>query len=120
MGCDVHANIEFEEWPGKERPWLEFAELHLWRNYRVFGYMAGIRGAGPAVTEPRGFPPDIYAEPTGDHTPSWLATWEFRQALEKAEAEFPGVSSDYWAALLAMEEIERRGKRCRLVFNFDS
>ena len=121
MGCDVHASIEFEAWPGQERAWDRYADLSLWRNYNVFGFMAGVRGDGPAVVEPRGFPPDMASEPTGDHTPCWLTTQEFRKALELADPKFPGTSYDYWATLAAMEEIERRGgKRCRLVFNFDS
>jgi hypothetical protein len=58
MGCDIHAYIEYQT--NKEihpNNWWKVADLHLLRNYAMFGLMAGVRG-GDALIEPRGYPMD--------------------------------------------------------------
>lgn len=58
MGCDIHAYIEYQA--NKEHHpdhWWMMADLHLMRNYAMFGLMAGVR-RGAALIEPRGYPMD--------------------------------------------------------------
>lgn len=60
MGCDIHAYIDMDaEWSRQgERPFADhFGHVRIERNYELFGLLAGVRGVGPAVVEPRGIPP---------------------------------------------------------------
>lgn len=102
MGCDIHsvaidANgkpINGGKWAdGKsanpDHEWLDGeGEPFGWRNYGVFGFLAGVRnysGVTP-ISEPRGLPDDLepgasddYWEDEcwlGDHSHSWLSVAE--------------------------------------------
>lgn len=57
MGCDIHAYIEFD--PGwKEPTWLHYGRAFFWRNYELFGRMAGVRYTEVQHIKPKGFPTD--------------------------------------------------------------
>ena len=56
MGCDIHGYIESR--PNLEHNqnyWHKDADLHLGRNYAMFGFLAGVRGLNEPIVEPRGF-----------------------------------------------------------------
>ena len=58
MGCDIHAYIESQPHK-KDHPdywWLD-AELHVLRDYTMFGILAGVRGGVPLYA-PRGWDKD--------------------------------------------------------------
>ena len=76
MGCDIHLHIEIKmdgKWEHYANPWVD-------RCYALFGVMAGVRGDGPAIVEPKGLPEDMSIITRADyemmerdaHTPSWL------------------------------------------------
>lgn len=97
MGTDIHciaidANgkpIEGGKWADGKDNDLEFGhgdgEPFGWRNYGVFGFLAGVRnysGIAP-ISEPRGLPPEFsdYCSyegefDLGDHSFSWLSVAE--------------------------------------------
>lgn len=56
MGCDIHAYIDYDT-PGENPTGLvsHLCEINLWRNYYLFGLLAGVRSGG-AMFEPRGLP----------------------------------------------------------------
>lgn len=50
------------------------------------------------------------------HSHSWCSPQELRAVLES----LPDEPVTYWALLAMLEEVERRGKRARIVFWFDN
>ena len=76
MGCDIHMHIEIR-YNGK---WVHYACPSIDRNYTLFGIMAGVRGEGPAIVEPKGVPNNMSVvtrlswEKWGPdaHTASWF------------------------------------------------
>jgi len=102
MGCDIHMWVERLESDGL---WhlVPDAKVFKGRNYRLFGWLAGVRGDGPPIAEPRGWPSDMSSElraflgpdhegpdyqvadkrlgMPGDHTPSYLTIAEIQQAF---------------------------------------
>lgn len=55
------------------------------------------------------------------HTPSWLSTEEFAQAIERTEKQRGGkVRANAHAALAAMQAFENNGLKARIVFWFDN
>lgn len=91
MGCDIHLHIEVMV-GGK---WEHYAAPNVGRWYKLFGIMAGVRGDGPAIVAPKGFPNDaseltkILRKDYGSdgHTDSWLDHNEI-MALEGILAEW--------------------------------
>lgn len=63
-------------------------EWFFCRDYRAFGYIAGVRG-GPPVVEPRGWPPDLgeFQEDLENwaHTPTWFNGEEFDELVEERD-----------------------------------
>ena len=72
MGCDIHCFIEFNEYDeedGKDGDWRPFGgEIHLGREYDVFGHIAGVRTSYVPVVPPRGFPSDAAYESVAANT----------------------------------------------------
>lgn len=61
MGCDIHGLVEYRRRTGDEyqRRWRTLIrDGYLPRDYYLFGKLAGVRGDGPPVAAPRGFPDD--------------------------------------------------------------
>ena len=62
MGCDIHLHIETrrKKRANDELIWFPFGgEFRLWRNYDLFGRLAGVRSATPALVKARGIPDDL-------------------------------------------------------------
>lgn len=62
MGCDIHCYVEYRNPPNPATPdeqsyWGGFPRINPGRDYQLFGYIAGVRGEGPALVELRGLPP---------------------------------------------------------------
>lgn len=108
MGCDIHSvAIDTNGKPIEGGNWADGAEANEgkhwftgegepfgWRNYGVFGFLAGVRnysGIAP-ISEPRGLPADIAAPHgdehwLGDHSFSWLSVSELEAFDYDALAE---------------------------------
>lgn len=105
------------------------------RNYRLFGVLAGVRGDGKPIAEPRGYPDDLSAEGKhwagmfnaqcvgecvdigpGDHSFSWLTVAE----LQAHEPRLREADPDF--AERVIPALAKRGKPddVRIVFGFDS
>lgn len=140
MGCDVHA-----VWQARRNDqWVDVhSEWDQDRHYLLFNWLAGVRGDGPSIAEPRGLPddftmrgdlhpttedaldddeksfqqddPDYPSKWMGDHTYSWLTVDEILSA-EKPAPNFKSV--DYF-----VDEVRRMKDLhgdVRIVFGFDS
>jgi hypothetical protein len=74
MGCDIHAYIEYRDPKTKEIPntpktWCCWGRrYYVWRNYMMFGLLAGVRGQAEPVVEPRGIPDGLSWEVMEDAT----------------------------------------------------
>jgi len=76
MGCDIHVHIELR-YEGK---WEHYSAVRVDRWYELFDRMAGVRGNGPAIVEPKGIPVDMSVITALDwergrsdwHTASWF------------------------------------------------
>jgi len=136
MGTDITASIEYGR--KKHDYWRHFAVLgRMSRNYRIFSAMAGVRsevGLQPEVPL-RGFPSDATfrteeAWPRKDnegnrlpdwtcHSPGWLWTDEFEEAVNRGGSFAMGwIDEDYAAALAAMKSLESSGYIARIIFWF--
>lgn len=139
MGCDIHVHIECQRY--RERgvcSWQSFAAMGFEpRDYELFGAMTNGEVRAPApdgvAFPPRGYPADAdddaneaYYEgpdywkretPCPDwHTPSWLTTAEYVQAMERV-----GDVDYFWRAVaVAMQSLEASGHPARIVFWFDN
>jgi len=98
MGCDIHSMaidkngslIEGGRWADgadadPDMEWMEGeGEPFGWRNYSVFGFLAGVRNYSDVkpISAPRGLPVDVKAPDVddfdwlGDHSHSWLSVAE--------------------------------------------
>lgn len=59
MGCDIHCFIEYSTFEKQDGTayWIPFGgEIHGSRNYEMFALLAGVRGGGSPLFEPRGMP----------------------------------------------------------------
>lgn len=66
MGCDIHCYIEYKEKTSDS--WQDFGgRINPGRNYRMFGFMAGVRTDYPHI-EPKGWPEDCASEAFRDNT----------------------------------------------------
>lgn len=107
MGCDIHCHVEIR-YNGK---WEHYAMPSVSRFYGLFGVMAGVRGEGPAIVEPKGVPDDMSVVTKLDwekwgsdaHTPSWfneeeidkLVDWLKTQTLRQGElTTYPDLEWD--------------------------
>jgi hypothetical protein len=142
MGCDIHAVIEYRH-PNGFYASLTNGGLLLYRDYDLFGMLAGARGDQdlPPLFEPRGLPPEygtevgaLYFErelvegswrvtPNPDwHSASWLTTAEVRAALAHHGRPLGECGPEFRAAVAAMDELDRcfGSGASRLVFWFDN
>lgn len=141
MGADIHGVwVQRREYGPESRPgetWDNIGTVDGWRNYALFGLLAGVRG-GPPLYEPRGYPTTRFfpwksirsgdhSEDTGwCHSASWLYTNELREVRhayrELMEREYGEPASRTWLDRLIalMEASEEPGKPCRAVFCFDN
>lgn len=62
MGCDIHINVEVQQFDGKWRKAIDESVCYKMRNYELFGFLAGVRGSLEPVKEPDGLPHDLSSE----------------------------------------------------------
>lgn len=92
MGCDVHMHVEVKV-SGK---WLHYSCPRIQRSYDLFGILAGVRGEGPPIVDPKGLPDDLSEitridyeyEKEDSHTESWLNKKELAVLVDKMGWEF--------------------------------
>lgn len=66
MGCDIHLYAEHRR--RDDGYWFGFGgQMNPGRDYALFGTLAGVRGEGPPVVEPRGYPKDAGWRARGDY-----------------------------------------------------
>lgn len=153
MGCDIHLKVEIQaesgEWHRAEdvipNKYYEPGEIYAnntpetrdeWyhgRNYSLFSVLAGVRGYGLPIREPRGIPKDACLETKdefkaweGDaHTPHWYSLRELTTSI--ARLRDPEVYGQDFITnvidrmiVLCNEELEGDGERIRTVFWFDN
>ena len=145
MGCDIHG--VFQRHDEKSNAWQDVESVYEQdRHYFLFGILAGVRGDGPPIAEPRGLPEDFelvdgedhpitdlkYMDPRrrgwhktndplvvwmGDHSHSWLTGEEMLKWYKSAKAE----EREY--VIYFFDEVARlvaeHGK-IRFVFGFDN
>lgn len=86
MGCDIHVHVELKI----DGVWEHYSSPYVWRNYGLFGLLAGVRGYGDfdPIVAPRGLPDDITKLTRLDylrdhhHHASWLNPSEVREVYK--------------------------------------
>lgn len=124
MGCDIHAFIEYKH-KCDSIGWTVLSEspFSLFRNYQMFGFMAGVRGDVTLFTQ-RGLPAGVdktiphEMEKDNNHSPSWLSYCEFHDCIDEAEAK--RIGPEWLAVLAAMRSFIDANIPCRLTFFFDN
>lgn len=121
MGCDIHVVLEYHsecEW----KPAFYGTVLHLPRDYKMFGSMAGVRDSSiePVVEQryvPEGWDEDDFSNirDHASHSFSWLTSTEFEEAIKRGNG-----GAEYKVVLAMMRGFEMCGYPSRIVFGFDS
>ena len=100
MGADIHAYIEYDEFPIKDGEWHvgTFAKLSMNRNYVVFALLADVRHYpermhGVATRQPKGEPPRWGLLAKWDYEGSGHLDWHSLSWMTVAEVE--AVQADY-------------------------
>ena len=133
MGCDIHT-----VWQKRDgHKWVDVpSDYDESRNYSLFGILAGVRGDGPPIVEPRGYPSDFEVgedndHPTdietewredgrvwvGDHTHSWLMSDEMIEWYEANDSDIPPFVEPFFHEVI---RLHREHGMVRLVFGFDN
>ena len=152
MGCDIHTHIEMQAsdgtWhraedvitnpyyePGETYPGNNPETYEEWydgRNYGLFSVLAGVRGYGPPIIEPRGLPDDIgesvkeeWGEGMDWHTPHWYILDELEanlHMLNDNEVYGQQFIDDVIVRMrkVADEELDGDGDKIRIVLWFDN
>jgi len=155
MGCDIHVHIEMQASDGTwhraediiQNPYYEPGETYhgntpetydswYWsRNYALFSILAGVRGNGPPIVEPRGLPDDAGQSVLEEwdeggmsvdwHTPHWYSLKELEDNIDRfKDAEVYGQQfiDDVIVRMrtLADEELDGDGEKIRFVAWFDN
>lgn len=100
MGCDIHGAVEYRNPKGSdyEQRWQQLiGQPDMGRYYRLFGRLAGVRGEGPPVADPRGFPVDASHE-TREAFMHWIAYGREPSSNEVSPADAKGYHDRYGAA----------------------
>jgi len=134
MATDIWIHIEYKS--RKKSRWAYAYEADGERNYSMFGILAGTRGDGDALYDPRGLPKDVSPETLkaykdfeeDAHTPSWLTTQELKecmdQVLKKTKLMYvqqvKKSLQPYYKIYETMKYFEDQGEPCRMVFWFDN
>lgn len=139
MGCDIHSFTEKKLKDGKwycldpitlnryqdEQPEYEVHyENQVWkdRHYAFFSWLAGVRGAGPIICPPKGFPSDASLPVRWQydnfdwHTPSWLTLMEIQMA------DWPEDLNNYKLNIVEYFNLHKDEKpeNYRVIFWFDN
>jgi hypothetical protein len=138
MGCDIHAYIEYHH----DDKWNTHSQQGIYRNYWLFGLMAGVRDYGKVLFTDRGIPSETsltkeIKEWNGDgHSHSWLNIGELKIVQEKLYERHihhtyiemkeylkvgkPKYNEDLNRIIKVMKRLESDGKKTRLTFWFDN
>lgn len=122
MGCDIHAVIEYHRYkhrdgqpprfggePMKWPQWTALGEIDLYRDYTIFGAMAGMRGVVRDYIEPRGLPADASARTFDlnwlriDHDGDGAASDVRAVSVVEAEKWHNRFSAPYWGSYRPVE-----------------
>lgn len=128
MGCDIHAYVEYKQYPPNEtlnlpEHWYCLAQFHIDRNYGLFGLMGNKPRGTEEMFDAKGLPDNLsfivkyaYQDWEGDaHHMSWLTIPEVEQLLPKMAGEsFAEIN----AVIMAMKACDPY--ETRLVFWFDN
>jgi hypothetical protein len=104
MGCDIHAFVEYRDPKNDRATWQGFGQqFRLWRNYLMFGVLAGVRAYGmkPVIT-PRGVPKDVGYAVVEDYTYYIVEDKDYNDYMErniaktKAEKWVENGSAEWW------------------------
>lgn len=85
MGCDIHIAVEVSNGV----TWKTARSVDMWRNYRVFSALAGVRNDDNVfpIALPRGLPRDMdkasHEHLFSGHSQSWLLLSEIRRYLDR-------------------------------------
>ena len=139
MGTDIHIHVEYlRRKKGKKPRWIHVnKDFEEYRNYQVFGILAGARSDIEPLFPPRGLPDDVSLETLrihkdweGDaHTESWLTTEEFGMCLNALEEIYkrrdPDDYQDEWLKEYRlvhkyMKDSDDEGEPARIIFWFDN
>ncbi len=104
MGCDIHAFKEVKV----NGQWHCFGEAPIERNYRLFGWMAGVRQPEERLFITKGLPDDVTVPvkflsdgwDCDGHTHSYLTSSELKELRLKIEKEANNgepIGHDHWA-----------------------
>lgn len=106
MGCDIHPYLEFK----KNGEWYYLGEYHIWRNYLIFGILAGVREENvERISDPRGYPADISAGMKA-HVNMFLggiSESEFGELIHE-EIDYHSISHVYYDEIIKAENIYNR------------
>jgi hypothetical protein len=134
MGCDIHPFVEVNRHGRWEAVGGKAEVVDDFRDYRLFGYLAGVRMLPPGapITRRRGLPDDLSPEVRGYmasdddlECASWLTAeellsyaWPDPEWPNWREGEGPKWVLDPLRALIEREQIP--ASAVRLVFAFDN
>jgi len=113
MGCDIHLYLE-KQVKGKWERYEHDSEIDpTERNYRVFGFLAGVRELIPNDKTnkigDRGIPPDTsYKENRGDEGYAYIGEHSFTHATVKELKRLPWSKQD---------DVIRRSAFCRWLYD---
>lgn len=88
MGCDIHIYAEVSRDSGQTWVADSSTEMSTYRNYYLFGKLAGVRSCRDPIYRTRGLPHDCSDivrssfDRTNDHSPGWLTLAEFKKVLK--------------------------------------
>ena len=137
MGADIHGVWVIQKWAdsqGDSEHWDHIGTVKGWRNYDIFGLLAGVRGGEP-LYEPRGYP-DVdgsmpwtvgkysHGHEMDCHSASHLSLGELKN-VRKAYREMcmaDGYEGRTWIddLIALMRSAEKRGEPTEAVFCFDN
>ena len=132
MGCDIHLYPEYRSRTTAQ--WEPFGKNMGWRDYTLFGFLAGVRGEGPPVVAPRGIPKDastfgalsdhlllITDNPEFFDSEGWVSRERAEEWLAKGWSTLwsdDRITSpdDHTPSWLTLEEYEEAVSRCETAY----
>lgn len=145
MGTDIHGHVEYydnnqQQWKkvhmyraNKNHGTIEEVDPYPYRNYEMFGILAGVRGWHDPIIDPRGIPFDcsfdvreIWDREKDDcYSPSWYTLAELgvaahdKKNFTKEERENIKLLIDFISFMVDASYIYAEPHEVRFVFWFD-
>lgn len=111
MGCDIHAFIEYAYDGDTYTNTFCDSEIHIGRDYDLFGLIAGVRGTTSPLILPRGFPSACIA---AGNTTIFAQNWHVQ---EKYDEYGKDAHSATWLTLDELKQIRVEYIKDKLEFN---